>query len=865
MDPQGDQLLTENNIEDEKEVKEVPLVKWKKITSSNGPIPRPRHGHRAVAVKDLMLVFGGGNEGIVDELHIYNTVSNQWVVPTIRGDHPPSCAAFGLTAIGTRILVFGGMVEYGKYCNDLYDLQATRWEWRKLRPRGYNGNQFPCPRLGHTFTACPSTQKVYLFGGLANASEDPKRNVPIYLNDLFVLDVSVAPNSLQWDKPLTHGPGPSPRESHTAIVHETDSKRRLVIYGGMNGVRLGDLWFLDLESMTWTKLENTQETGIPPSPRSLHTAVAIRDKMYIFGGWEPFANKTSEEEQKADKEWKCSNTLGCFDLIANRWQQLHLTSYDEEQIARPRAGHCAAVIGSRMFVWSGRDGYRKAWSSQVCCRDMWVLETMKPEQPGRVQLIRASFNSLDISWSVVPTADAYFVQIAPYDTKNEQSDKQTGKIIRGQSVLRVVKQNPPGNSQTKQPAKAIIISKEDGVPQKVLYLSNDSVDGMGDSTKPSHQSGSLISTQGTTYTAPNTNQQHAMDEGGLPQNLFDEAGADESASPPKSETNEQTDAPTPSCSGEQEGQHGENVSSANEPTNEEDSKKNLQCEHEVKKEVEEIASESEAKEENSEQLNIKKEEEEQEQIELDWHDIGLLEKTSCTASHFFLHNRAPIEANLHEYVEKCNYPFASMELSEQNRAPLQSGSTYRFRVAAVNGLGRGTWSEVSTFKTCLPGFPSAPSSIKITKSVDGAQLTWEPPNNASVSGRISEYSVYLAVKNSTGGPDSQLAFMRVYVGTDAECVVPQSSLQTAYGYGPATQVRWLQDQKPMIPAPSRYSLPVSAAQPQSYQYQYQSTHAQHHQAPHPVHVSAAGHQRPFAATISQYNQQVPLVKRARME
>ena len=29
--------------------------------------------NRAVAIKDLMVVFGGGNEGIVDELHVYNT------------------------------------------------------------------------------------------------------------------------------------------------------------------------------------------------------------------------------------------------------------------------------------------------------------------------------------------------------------------------------------------------------------------------------------------------------------------------------------------------------------------------------------------------------------------------------------------------------------------------------------------------------------------------------------------------------------------------------------------------------------------------------------------------------------------------
>ena len=50
-----------------------PILKWKRVQNATGPNPKPRHGHRAVAIKDLMVVFGGGNEGIVDELHVYNT------------------------------------------------------------------------------------------------------------------------------------------------------------------------------------------------------------------------------------------------------------------------------------------------------------------------------------------------------------------------------------------------------------------------------------------------------------------------------------------------------------------------------------------------------------------------------------------------------------------------------------------------------------------------------------------------------------------------------------------------------------------------------------------------------------------------
>lgn len=85
------------------------------------------------------------------------------------------------------------------------------------------------------------------------------------------------------------------------------------------------------------------------------------------------------------------------------------------------------------------------------------------------------------------------------------------------------------------------------------------------------------------------------------------------------------------------------------------------------------------------------------------------------------------------------------------------------------------------------------------------------------SGKIIEYSVYLAIQSSqaAGEPKSstpaQLAFMRVYCGPSPSCLVQSSSLSNAHidyttkpaiifriaarnekGYGPATQVRWLQ-------------------------------------------------------------------------
>ena len=100
------------------------------------------------------------------------------------------------------------------------------------------------------------------------------------------------------------------------------------------------------------------------------------------------------------------------------------------------------------------------------------------------------------------------------------------------------------------------------------------------------------------------------------------------------------------------------------------------------------------------------------------------------------------------------------------------------------------------------------------QSLDGAHLSWEPPQNTA--GRIAEYSVYLAVRNTAQadakpGSPAQLAFVRVYCGPNPSCTVSSTSLSSAHidyttkpaiifriaarnekGYGPATQVRWLQ-------------------------------------------------------------------------
>ncbi|KAG8236481.1 hypothetical protein J437_LFUL016629 [Ladona fulva] len=335
-------------------------------------------------------------------------VTNQWFVPVLKGDIPPGCAAYGFVVDGTRMLVFGGMVEYGKYSDELYELQASKWEWKRLKPKPPKNGPSPCPRLGHSFTLIKN--KVYLFGGLANDSEDPKHNDPRYLNDLFTLELRG--NGVSWDIPETIGKVPPPRESHSGVAYtdKVTGRSHLIIYGGMSGCRLGDLWFLDTETMTWSK---PKVEGIPPLPRSLHSATVVDKRMYIFGGWVPLV-MDDVKVATHEKEWKCTNSLACLNLETLEWENIYLEMI-EDNVPRARAGHCAVGIFTRIYIWSGRDGYRKAWNNQVCCKDLWYLEVAKPPPPGRVQLVRASTHSLEVCWGPSPTAEVYLLQAQKYD------------------------------------------------------------------------------------------------------------------------------------------------------------------------------------------------------------------------------------------------------------------------------------------------------------------------------------------------------------------------------------------------------------------------------------------------------------------
>ncbi|XP_047336271.1 protein GLUTELIN PRECURSOR ACCUMULATION 3 [Impatiens glandulifera] len=148
---------------------------------------------------------------------------------------------------------------------------------------------------------------------------------------------------------------PQPRSGHTAV---NIGKSKVVVFGGLRDKTfLKDTIVYDIDNKLWFEPEctgNGSDGEVGPCPRAFHVAVAIDCHMFIFGG-------------RAG-----SKRLGDFWVLdTDIWQWSELTSFGD--LPSPRDFVAASAIGNRKIVmYGGWDG--KKWMS-----DVYVLDTISLE------------------------------------------------------------------------------------------------------------------------------------------------------------------------------------------------------------------------------------------------------------------------------------------------------------------------------------------------------------------------------------------------------------------------------------------------------------------------------------------------------
>ena len=109
---------------------------WSKPVTT-GTAPGIRAGHTMTAVKTKLLVFGGGDGNqYLNDLHILDTETMAWSQAYVAGTSPAARSRHSTCLIGgSKLLVFGGGDDSRVY-NDLYVLDIETMSWSRPTMRG---------------------------------------------------------------------------------------------------------------------------------------------------------------------------------------------------------------------------------------------------------------------------------------------------------------------------------------------------------------------------------------------------------------------------------------------------------------------------------------------------------------------------------------------------------------------------------------------------------------------------------------------------------------------------------------------------------------------------------------------------------
>ncbi|CAM6093842.1 unnamed protein product [Calypogeia fissa] len=337
--------------------------------------PGPRCGHTLTAVGAVgedgspgyigprLILFGGataleGNSGAAGpptssgagirlagataDVHCYDVHSNTWTRLFPVGDPPSPRAAHAATAVGTMVVIQGGIGPAGLSTDDLHvlDLTQPRPRWHRVVVQGPG----PGPRYGHVMSLVAQRFLLSISGN------DGKRP----LADVWALDTAAKP--YEWRKLEPEGDGPPPCMYATASAR---SDGLLLLCGGRDASSVPLAHAYGLAKHRDGRWEWALAPGVSPSPRYQHAAVFVNARLHVSGG--ALGGGRMVED---------ASNVAVLDTAAGVWcdRKAVVTSPRTGRYSADAAGgeasveltrrcrHAAAAVGDLIFMYGGLRG-----------------------------------------------------------------------------------------------------------------------------------------------------------------------------------------------------------------------------------------------------------------------------------------------------------------------------------------------------------------------------------------------------------------------------------------------------------------------------------------------------------------------------
>ncbi|KAG2720762.1 hypothetical protein I3760_02G050300 [Carya illinoinensis] len=268
---------------------------------------------------------------------------SELLVPRPRASH-------SLNFVSDCLVLFGGGCEGGRHLDDTWVSFIGKGfqkmpKWQKVN------SGIPSGRFGHTCVVMGNL--LVLFGGI---NDHGSRQNDTWVGQVACHETSVI--TLSWKLLDLQSVAPPSRGAHAACSVDD---RLMLIHGGigLNGLRLGDTWVLEVsESLCYGAWREILTYPSPPA-RSGHSLTCIGGRsIVLFGG----------------------RGLG-YEVLNDVWVLDRLVGYDKwaqipyelpkipEGVSLPRVGHSATpIVGGRLLIHGGEDSYRHKKD------DFWVLD-----------------------------------------------------------------------------------------------------------------------------------------------------------------------------------------------------------------------------------------------------------------------------------------------------------------------------------------------------------------------------------------------------------------------------------------------------------------------------------------------------------